>query len=78
MTTPLYHFAHLASSTIYLTGNYIGRRYLLNISCYILKYCVDQQPPDAFGGEDDYDSDEDAYNLEDVSSDVEVEADDSQ
>ena len=44
----------------------------------MLIFCVDQQPPDAFGGEDDYDSDEDAYNLEDVSSDVEVEADDSQ
>ena len=38
---------------------------------------IDQQPPEPFGGEDDYDSEleEGAYNLEDVSSDVEVSGD---
>ncbi|KAI0772588.1 hypothetical protein BC629DRAFT_1583140 [Irpex lacteus] len=52
-------FESVGKNTVYLTGNYIDTS-------------------DAFGGEDDYDSDleeEDAYNLEDVSSDVEVDAD---
>ncbi|KAI0686782.1 hypothetical protein BC835DRAFT_435713 [Cytidiella melzeri] len=53
-------FESVGKNTVYLTGNYIN-----------------QQPADAFGDEDDYDSEmgEDAYNLEDVSSDVEIEAD---
>ncbi|KAI0340886.1 hypothetical protein BDW22DRAFT_1359722 [Trametopsis cervina] len=46
----------VGKNTVFLTGNY-----------------VDQQPPNPFDGEDDYDSEEeDAYNLEDVSSDVEI------
>ncbi|EGO00031.1 hypothetical protein SERLA73DRAFT_180409 [Serpula lacrymans var. lacrymans S7.3] len=55
-----YVFEVVGKNTIYLTGNYI-----------------DQMPPDEapFGDESDSD-DEGAFNLEDVSSDVEAEADD--
>ena len=45
---------------------------------HILLCLADQIPQDPYGDsdeEDDYDSDEEAYRLEDVSSDVEYDAD---
>lgn len=53
------------------------------MSCFVAApaylRCSDQVPPNPYGSddeEDDYDSDEEAYRLEDVSSDVEIDADD--
>jgi len=56
----VFNFEVTGKNTVYLTGNYI-------------RQATDDEPTDSEGG---YDSDEDAYDLREVSSDVEMHPDD--
>lgn len=74
--------AYPSSSTVYLYGNYIGKpqvaSYLsdLNNKCRNIDQNTNQPPYDSDMDSDM--SDEGAYNLDDVSSDVEVHPDELQ
>jgi hypothetical protein len=65
------------SSTVYLTGNYIGLFFIpFSILSYKLTASIADQRAIPFNGEDDSDIDEeDDYDLREVSSDVEIDPD---